>query len=101
VSSIACCGHEARTRITRIAFHPAGRNSGDSDSGTAADEDAATGSSGGGGSAALLATASDSGTVALFDCQQFRRGGVLAPLAFTRLHQSAGKACWLCRLSVL
>lgn len=88
-SSIACCGHEARTRITRIAFHPAGGDSGD---GAAADGDAASGSGGdAGAAAALLATASDSGTVALFDWQQFRRGGVLAPLAFTRLHQSAGE----------
>ncbi|EFN51105.1 hypothetical protein CHLNCDRAFT_59336 [Chlorella variabilis] len=60
--SIECCGHEPRTVITAMAFQPDGP---------------------------LLATASGSGKVALFDCQQFRRGGVLAPAAFTRLDQAA------------
>ncbi|PSC68050.1 hypothetical protein C2E20_8322 [Micractinium conductrix] len=56
--SMVCCGHEPRTHITVAAFQPDGP---------------------------LLATASSSGKVALFDCSQFRRGGVVAPAASAQL----------------
>ncbi len=36
----------------------------------------------------VQATASSSGKVALFDCHQFRRGGVLGPVAYAVLDPS-------------
>lgn len=40
----------------------------------------------------LQATGGSSGKVAVFDCQQFRRGGVLGPAALTTLDQAEGEA---------
>lgn len=37
----------------------------------------------------MQATASSSGKVAVFDCRQFRRGGVLGPVACSLLDQQA------------
>ncbi|KAL4436558.1 hypothetical protein ABPG75_003697 [Micractinium tetrahymenae] len=60
-SSMVCCCHESCTAITAVAFQPDG---------------------------SLLAVASSVGKVALFDCEQFRRGGVLGPVAVTCLEQA-------------
>ncbi|GAB4818273.1 hypothetical protein N2152v2_005319 [Parachlorella kessleri] len=57
-ASIACCGHEQSTRVVRMAFCPEGN---------------------------LLATASDSAKIVLFNVQQFRKGGVAGPVAVAAL----------------